>query len=302
MKTILTYIILVGIIVVGGFFIFTPRTHEEKHIIGPLDHKNATYIIDGRSIRLTDGVASIKGELGETSRVDTRYFGNEVRHDLDGDGREDVVFLVVQETGGTGVFYYVVAALNTIQGYVGSEGVFLGDRIAPQNTHMGKGQIIVVNYADRAPGESFVTEPSVGKSISLLFNPKTLQFGEVAENFEGEADPNRMTLDMKSWNWINASYNDGTVITPKKQNVFSLIFSKENRFSAKTDCNSLGGAYAVNQKKVAFSNIFSTKMYCEGSQEQLFTELLTDTQSYMFTSRGELVFELKGDKGTVTFR
>ena len=43
-------------------------------------------------------------------------------------------------------------------------------------------------------------------------------------------------------------------------------------------------------------------MYCEGSQESDFQKLLQNTGSYHFTSKGELIFDLKFDSGTVTFR
>ena len=74
-------------------------------------------------------------------------------------------------------------------GLVGSQGVLLGDRIAPQTTELRADGVVVVSYADRAPGESFATPPSVGKSIWLKLDPATLQFGEVVQDFEGEADP-----------------------------------------------------------------------------------------------------------------
>jgi hypothetical protein len=45
-----------------------------------------------------------------------------------------------------------------------------------------------------------------------------------------------------------------------------------------------------------------TKMYCEGSQESVFTGLLENTHSYHFTSKGELIFNLKFDSGSVIFR
>ena len=154
---------------------------------GAADYKNATYIIDGRSVTLVNGVAEEEAAPGSASKIVTRYFGNEVRKDLNGDGREDVVFLLTQQTGGSGTFFYAVAALNTPQGYVGSQGLFLGDRIAPQTTESGRGNIVIINYADRAPGQPFTVQPSVGKSIWLLLDPATMQFGEVAQNFEGES-------------------------------------------------------------------------------------------------------------------
>ena len=176
------------------------------------DHKNAAYTIDGRVVTLADGVDEVEAAPGSASQIVTRYFGNEVRHDLNADGREDVVFLLTQEPGGSGTFYYVVAALDTGVGWAGSDGVLLGDRIVPQATAVRANGIVVVSYADRAPGESFATPPSVARSIWLKLDSATLRFAEVAQDFEGEADPARMTLDMKTWTWIRAVHNDGREI------------------------------------------------------------------------------------------
>jgi heat shock protein HslJ len=110
----------------------------------------------------------------------------------------------------------------------------------------------------------------------------------VAENPEGEADPSRMTLQMKKWIW-------------QTDNKFTLTFSNDGKFSASTDCNSVGGSYTANGNVISFSQIFSTKMYCEGSKESDFSSMLQDAQSYRFTSRGEFILTLKsGEK--VVFR
>jgi hypothetical protein len=96
-----------------------------------------------------------------------------------GDGREDVAFLVTQEMGGSRTFFYVVAGLNKENGYVGSHGFLLGDRIAPQTTEKREGRVVLVNYADRAPSESFAVPP-IDKSVWLLLDPTTLKFSKVA--------------------------------------------------------------------------------------------------------------------------
>jgi heat shock protein HslJ len=151
-------------------------------------------------------------------------------------------------------------------------------------------------------GESFDVQPSVGKSIWLKLDTETMQFGEVAQNFEGEADSNSMTLDMKTWNWVKTVYSNETVVTPKKANSFTITLNKDKTFSAKTDCNSIGGEYLLSGNKITFDKMMSTKMYCEGSQEQDFIKMLNETQDYIFTSKGELVFGLRYDSGSVIFR
>lgn len=264
--------------------------------------KDATYYINGQAVTLKNGISEIEIVPGSASKIITRYFGNEVTHDFDKDGREDVAFLLTQETGGTGTFFYVVATLNTVDGYIGSHGLFLGDRIAPQTTEMGKGDVVVVNYADRARGESFSIQPSIGKSMWLILDTKTMQFGEVAQNFEGEADPSRMTLGMNTWKWVSTTYNNDTQVKPRDSKRFTLAFKDNETFSIGTDCNSGGGNYLVNGNKISFEKMMSTMMYCEGSQESDFVKMLGGVVSYHFTSRGELVFNLKYDGGVMVFR
>jgi len=43
-------------------------------------------------------------------------------------------------------------------------------------------------------------------------------------------------------------------------------------------------------------------MYCDGSQEQAFAKGINNVGSYLFTSKGELILEIKNDSGTMTFR
>ncbi|MEQ1561254.1 MAG: META domain-containing protein [Nitrospira sp.] len=297
--------LIIGIIVYLVYFLLTDDNTIDVSTEPAKNYLDATYTIDERKVKLTKGIST--EEIPNSSAViSTRYFGNEIKHDLDGDGREDVVFLLTQNGGGTGTFYYVVGALNKADGYIGGEGLFLGDRIAPQTTEISQNpktpNVIVVNYAERKAGESFSVQPSVGKSIWILLDPKTMQFGEVAQNFEGEADPARMKLNMQTWTWINTTYNDGKIVAPAKTKAFTLIFKNVATFSATTDCNGVGGEYMVTGNKIILGKMISTLMYCEGSQEGEFTKELGQVDSYHFTSKGELVFDLKFDSGVMVFK
>lgn len=299
-------LVLVAAIGIAGFFALNVYIYEEKQAYAAEDFKDAEYVIAGERFLLQDGMHEKEVTPGSASKVITKYFGNEVRTDLDGDGREDVAFILTQEMAGTGMFYYVVGALNTRRGYVGSEALFLGDRIAPQTTEVSRNpqhkNVIVVNYADRAPGEPYTTAPSVGKSLYLKLDPQSMQFGEVVADFEGEADPKKMSLTMKTWEWVSALYGDGREIRPKAPGIFTVSFGMDGKFTATTDCNSVGGSYKATGDTVTFSDIYMTKKFCQGSQELDFTRLLENTFGYHFTSKGELIVDLKFDSGTVTFR
>lgn len=163
-------------VLVGGFLVLNSYIYNEKQEIVSDNYKSIEYVIEGER-------ATLGGEI--------RYFGNELVTDLNNDGRDDVVFLVTHEPGGSGTFYYVVAALNTEDGYIGSDGYLLGDRVAPQTTHVSQNprhkNVIVVNYADRAPNEPMTTEPSIGKSAYLKLDLEHMQWGIVIPDFEGES-------------------------------------------------------------------------------------------------------------------
>jgi hypothetical protein len=165
--------------------------HQPQVAVPGSEYRNAEYLIEGQRIKLADGLAEAKTSRGVASPIVTRYFGNELRTDLNDDGREDVVFLLTQQRGGSGTFFYAVAALNTESGYRGSDGYLLGDRIAPQSIVVSRRprhkNVIVVNYADRRPGEPMTAQPSVSKSVYLKLNAQTVRWGIVVPDFEGDS-------------------------------------------------------------------------------------------------------------------
>jgi len=129
-------------------------------------HRDATYEVAGKAVTLQGGLSEVAAAPGSASKVTTRVFGNEATGDLNGDGRPDIAFLLTQSPGGSGTFFYAVAALNTANGYTGTNAVLLGDRIAPQTTRIVDG-LIEVNYAERKAGEPMTAQPSVGVTKRL---------------------------------------------------------------------------------------------------------------------------------------
>jgi len=136
-------------------------------------YKNATYKIDGVKVELVNGVSEKEVTPGSAAKITTKYFGNEAKGDLNGDGTEDTAFLLTQDGSGSGTFYYVVVALKMKGGYRGTNAILLGDRIAPQTTEIN-GVEIVVNYAERSVGEPMTARPSVGVSKYLIISEDRL--------------------------------------------------------------------------------------------------------------------------------
>ena len=265
---------------------------------GPL---NATYTVGGQTIALVDGYAELPAAPGSSQKITTGVWGAPERADLNGDSREDAALILIQDSGGSGTFYFVVAAIREDDGYRGTSSVFLGDRIEPRTIGIVDNRISV-KFLDRAPGEAFATPPSVPMEQLAIYDPDTRQLTQVARNFEGEADPARMTLQMKTWSWEKTIYNNGDVHTPVEPGIFSLTFEQDGRLLVTTDCNTMRGNYRFDKRRIWFEQMLATRMFCADSQEQLFTKMLESVNFYFFTNRGQLVLEIKYDSGSILFR
>ena len=104
----------------GGYLIFHAITTPVIHHVHPLiDYKNMTYTVAGKPVTLVNGVASTAIATGTASTAVTQYYGDNLYKDLNGDGVPDSVFLLTQNSGGSGTFYYVVAGVSTATSSVG---------------------------------------------------------------------------------------------------------------------------------------------------------------------------------------
>ncbi len=172
-------LIIIAIIILGGadYFIYQSKTEienpEETERVA-LTPKNCAYIIEGKNITLEDGYSEEEIAPGSASKVITRYFGNEASKDFNGDGLSDIAFVLTQESGGSGTFYYIAVALGDFNGCKGTNAVFLGDRVAPQTTEIQDGKIIV-NYADRKTDEAMTVLPSIGVTRQFVLEGMTLK-------------------------------------------------------------------------------------------------------------------------------
>ena len=133
---------------------------------GTSDPRYATYVIEDTPVTLINGYAEVSVVSGSASKVVIKYFGNKAIGDVNGDGLPDTAFILTGQSGGSGTFYYVVVAVKNSKGYIGTNAVFLGDRIAPQTTEIKNGTI-VVNYAVRKTGQPMTAAPTVGVSKYL---------------------------------------------------------------------------------------------------------------------------------------
>ena len=149
----------------------------EETVLEPLpirtDYKSLTHMLGSHLVTLKDGYYESEITPGSTSKLIIKYFGNDAEGDINNDGTEDIAFILTQEEGGSGTFFYLVAALKIDTGYIGTNSILLGDRIAPQSTEIKDGKIIV-NYTERKPDEPMTAPPSIGVSKFITLQNGTL--------------------------------------------------------------------------------------------------------------------------------
>jgi hypothetical protein len=124
------------------------------------DYLQATYALDGEPITLRDGRAERRA-FPDSAAVDRFSIleGSTVVGDVDGNGQDDVAFVLVQEGGGTGTFSHLVTATQHQGHYRGSNALFLGDRIGKPTIALRDG-VLEVRFLDRPDDAPFSKPPT----------------------------------------------------------------------------------------------------------------------------------------------
>ena len=130
----------------------TPEPAPEPDGIGWEDLENLAFEVAGDLVRLEDGRATV-AYSGASSSVFTLQ-NRVVQGDLDGDGDEDVVAHIVEQSPGSGVFHLVVPVIDDGDAAAARPPIAVGDRIVMDSIAVRDG-LIEVSLFDRAPDEPF---------------------------------------------------------------------------------------------------------------------------------------------------
>ncbi len=138
-------------------------------------------------------------------------------------------------------------------------------------------------------------EVTFSKGETVLFQGRTVSDTQVDDLLYVFAGP--------TWVWQSARMSDGTVTAPRQPGKYTITFdSAEGRLIGVTDCNGFGGAYTSGAgNTLSFGPFMSTLMYCEGSQEAEFSNLVTSSYRYIFSESGDLVLILEDEAGAIIF-
>jgi heat shock protein HslJ len=97
---------------------------------------------------------------------------------------------------------------------------------------------------------------------------------------EESIDSYQSPLQGSSWIWDGIIDKDGkTTFTPRRPEAYMLQFT-DTRISSRTDCNTIGGIYRVEGQTIVISEMMSTLMYCEDSDETIYSSSLSTVSTY----------------------
>ncbi len=114
--------------------------------------------------------------------------------------------------------------------------------------------------------------------------------------------PGELKAIIGTWVWQRTVVRDAPVITPKIAGKFTATFDAKGNVGGTTDCNGYGGSYKQGSDGIiSIGSMMSTMMYCEGSQEQVFTGQLSKANGYSFDDKGNLLINFDNDAGSMVF-
>jgi hypothetical protein len=185
-KAIIAVLILIIILLVIYVFVNRKDKEENKFInINAsatstkninFDPLNFTYDIEGEKINLVGGNSVSDIVPGSAEKLETTTFEKPAIGDLNRDGKNDSAILLVQDSGGTGLFYYLVAIMNDAGVIKNTNSIFIGDRIDPVSVSIKDG-VVELNYIDRNKEDPMTAEPTV--KIKKLFEVNGVNLVEV---------------------------------------------------------------------------------------------------------------------------
>lgn len=108
-----------------------------------------------------------------------------------------------------------------------------------------------------------------------------------------EATQQQQSLYDVKWNL--KKIHDGTKTEEVITKAFIKFNKEKNSAGGNASCNTFGSNATVNNNQVSFSNIFSTKMYCEGVQstEDAFLKQLSNVDRFEIKDKTLILYHDK---------
>ena len=269
---------------------------------------NGTYLTewtDEGVVTLTEGEYRAPAAPDAASEV-VIFFESSTTGDLDADGVEDAVAVLVEQSVGTGSFYRLHALLSDGREVRDVSSRLLGDRIRVRDLRIDDG-VIEADVLLRGPEESAVSEPTVPLTLSFVLTNRGLlplkPPSGMARTFRSPDDSTGV-LSGTTWRFVEMRTGEGPpVVADSEWDTPELVFSTElkdvdgwsGRAWGSTGCNRvLANYHASHDGRLGVSGVATTRRACDSS-------LMTFEQSFTVSLGSATAFEVQGDELEIRF-
>jgi heat shock protein HslJ len=209
-------------------------------------------------------------------------------------GKEAVIVILVTDPGGSGTFHDLALLFKEDGLWVNKDLKTLGDRVEVQDLSM-EGNLITVNLITHRPVDPMCC-PTLEKKLHY-----TIEEDQLVEMVPSDSDAAGEKLLDIEWRWQRTLYNDDRKSIPPKPENYTLLLTRNDRISARIDCNRGGGSYSLEDSRITIEITHMTMAACPpGSLDRAFLKDLSAAAIY-FIKNGDLYIDLKYDTGTMKF-
>ena len=254
---------------------------------------NATYSgIYDEPVTLTDGL--YEGEPfveGGAARPTVQLIEDTILYgDLNGDGVDDAAMMLVENSGGSGVFNYIGAQINQDGQPVDAGTVLLGDRTQIQSGVIEDGQI-VIDMVTQGPQDAMCC-PTLKLRTSYA-----VQDGTLAE--VGSEEMGTVSLDdLMGTSWVLTQLAPDQPLAPDTEITASFA---DGMISGSAGCNNYNAAVSSDGgQTLTVGPAASTMMACPDpamAQETAYLTALQGATQWGYVI-GQLVISYMGDDGS----
>lgn len=172
----LLLLVLLGLMTWSGYEYFYANNGKKIELAvesSRPDARNASFLFEDGEVTLKNG----RNDGDDSSFIPTETYltGEPAYGDINSDKKNDTVVLLVQNSGGSGVFVYIAGYVSGNVAYKGSNAVFVGDRISPTQVTIDDKGVIKLSYLDRAPNDPMSETPTIPKTKSFKYSAGTLE-------------------------------------------------------------------------------------------------------------------------------
>jgi heat shock protein HslJ len=292
-------VFLAGLILVTGCIDLTedePPTGGSE-TIPPLTVetlKNALYRgIYTDPVQLTDG--QYEGEPfveGGASRPTVYITDASAFADLNGDGLDDAVVVLIENSGGSGNFRYLAVVLNQDGDPENVATGLLGDRAQVQSITVD-GPDITIEAVAHGPDDPMCC-PTQKIIITYRFDGE--QLVKVSEETATAEAPATTPATIEGTRWTLLSYlnSEGETVHILPGTAITAEFTPD-QIAGSAGCNNYFGSYQVEGAGITFGPLGSTQMWCAEPDGTMAQE-----GDYLAALEAATAFQVAGDTLTLT--